>query len=116
MKCSETTRNRLTAIARFPPLAAPHAEATPMTLLPALQIDSLHVVPWPDDVIDALGHDPRSNYAEMFWLGTLGPSTTWLLRRMVAGLDSQPDGYELSLSETATCLGLGNKGGRHSPF
>src|SRR3954452_13223341 len=88
----------------------------PMTLLPALQIDSLHVVPWPDDVIDALGHDPRSNYVEMFWLGTLRPSTTWLLRRLVAGLDAEPDGYELSLSETATCLGLGNKGGRHSPF
>ena len=87
-----------------------------MTLLPALQLDSLHVVPWPDDVIDALGHDPRSNYVEMFWLGTLGPSTTWLLRRLVAGLDTSPEGYDLSLSETATCLGLGNKGGRHSPF
>jgi len=87
-----------------------------MTLLPALQVDSLHVVPWPDDVIDALGHDPRSNYVEMFWLGTLGPSTTWLLRRLVAGLDTAPEGYDISLSETATCLGLGSKGGRHSPF
>src|SRR5205809_3125197 len=107
MKCSE---NHSSNTSPLPPLAAPYAEAPPMSLLPALQIDSLHVVPWPDDVIDALGPDPRSNYVEMFWLGTLGPSTTWLLRRMVAGFDSQPDGYELSLSETATCLGLGNKG------
>src|SRR5256885_7588674 len=87
-----------------------------MSLLSAIESDLLTVVPWPDDVIDALGHDPRSNYVEMFWLGTLGPSTTWLLRRMVAGLDTSPDGYQLSLSETATALGLGNKGGRHSPF
>ena len=87
-----------------------------MSLLPVLETDRLTVVPWPDDVIDALGHDPRSNYVETYWLGTLGPSTTWLMRRLVSGLDTSPDGYELSLSETATALGLGNKGGRHSPF
>jgi hypothetical protein len=34
------------------------------------------VVPLPDDVIDALGHDPRSHYVETYWLGTLGPPTT----------------------------------------
>ena len=56
-----------------------------MSLLPALETDTLTVVPWPDDVIDALGHDPRSHYVEAYWLGTLGPSTTWLLRRLVAG-------------------------------
>src|SRR5438477_9798308 len=87
-----------------------------MSLLSAIESDLLTVVPWPDDVIDALGHDPRSNYVETYWLGTLGPSTTWLLRRLVAGLDTAPNGYDLSLSETATALGLGNKGGRHSPF
>ena len=92
-------------------------EARPdMSLLSAIESDLLTVVPWPDDVIDALGHDPRSNYVETYWLGTLGPSTTWLLRRLVAGLDTEPNGYDLSLSETATALGLGNKGGRHSPF
>jgi hypothetical protein len=36
----------------------------------------LPVRPWPDPVIDALGHDPRSAYVERFWLGILGPSTT----------------------------------------
>lgn len=77
---------------------------------------SLTVVPWPDEVIDALGHDPRSAYVETFWLGILGPSTTWLLRRLVAGLDYHPDGFELPLAETARALGLGDKGGRNSPF
>ena len=84
---------------------------------PVLPItDTLTIRPWPDPVIDALGHDPRSTYVETFWLGVLGPSTTWLLRHFAAGLDLQPDGFELSLPETARRLGLGEKGGRHSPF
>jgi len=67
-------------------------------------------------VIDSLGHDPRSHYVETYWLGILGPSTTWLLRRLVAGLEVNTDGFELDLADTARCLGLGDKGGRHSPF
>jgi hypothetical protein len=67
-------------------------------------------------VIDALGHDPRSAYVERFWLGILGPSTTWLIRRLAAGLDASPEGFELDLAATAQALGLGGKGGRHSPF
>jgi len=78
--------------------------------------DLLAVRPWPDDVIDALGHDPRSTYVETYWLGILGPSTTWLLRRLVARLEGHPSGFDLELAETARCLGLGHKGGRHSPF
>jgi hypothetical protein len=87
-----------------------------MSSLPAFPTETLLIQPWPDAVIDLLGHDPRSHYVETYWLGTLGPSTTWLLRRLVAGLDTAPDGYQLPLAETATSLGLGSKGGRHSPF
>lgn len=76
----------------------------------------LRVVPWPDPVIDKLGFDPRSHYVEAYWLSTLGPSTTWLLRRLAHGLDESPDGFELDLSECAREIGLGDKGGRHSPF
>ena len=36
---------------------------------------TLTIKPWPDPVIDTLGHDPRSRYAETFWLPTLGPPT-----------------------------------------
>jgi hypothetical protein len=78
--------------------------------------ERLSIRPWPDDVIDALGHDPRSTYVERFWLGILGPSTTWLLRRLAAGLEANPAGFDLPLAETARALGLGDKGGRHSPF
>jgi hypothetical protein len=82
----------------------------------ALAGHSLFIAPWVDDLIDSLGHDPRSHYVEQFWLGTLGPSTTWLLRRLAARFDVEPDGFDLALSDTARALGLGDKGGRHSPF
>jgi len=84
--------------------------------IPDLTGPTLTVTPWPDPVIDALGHDPRSTYVEHFWLGILGPSTTWLVRRLAAGLDHHPDGFALDLPATASSLGLGTKGGRHSPF
>jgi hypothetical protein len=78
--------------------------------------ETVLIRPWIDDVVDALGFDPRSTYAEKFWLGILGPSTSWLIRRMVAGLEDQPEGYEMRLAETARSLGLGERGGKHSPF
>ena len=78
--------------------------------------ESLTVRPWADEVIDRLGFDPRSSYVERFWLAILGPSTTWLLRRLAAGFDSWPEGFELDLEETARSLGLGVKGGPQSAF
>jgi hypothetical protein len=84
--------------------------------LPEVSTAALTIVPWPDVVIDALGHDPRSPYVESYWLAVLGPSTTWLLRRLASRLEAEPDGFSLDLAETARSLGLGAKGGRHSPF
>ena len=69
----------------------------------------LHIRPWSDDVVDKLGFDPRSSYVEDFWLPTLGPSTTWLLRRQLpihaapwalgsppaSGVDDGRDAYTL---------------------
>lgn len=89
-----------------------------VSLLPAdiPSATTLPVRPWPDGVIDALGHDPRSAYVERFWLGILGPSTTWLVRLLANRLDASPEGFDLDLASTAQALGLGSKGGRHSPF
>ena len=85
-------------------------------LPPVAVAGNVLIVPWPDVVIDALGHDPRSPYVETYWLAVLGPSTTWLLRRLAFRLEAEPDGFSLDLAETARSLGLGAKGGRHSPF
>jgi len=87
-----------------------------MPTLPNFTSDHLTVRPWHDEVIDRLGFDPRSPYVERFWLGILGPSTTWLLRRLASSFDAEPDGFELPLADTARALGLGDRGGRHSPF
>jgi len=83
--------------------------------LPDTTLETLTIKPWPDPVIDQVGHDPRSAYVERFWLAVLGPSTTWLLRRMAAGLEQAPAGFDLPLADTARALGLGGDG-RHSPF
>jgi hypothetical protein len=77
---------------------------------------TLAVRPWVDELIDTLGFDPRSSYVERFWLPILGPSTTWLLRRVSTAFDRAPEGFQLPLADTARELGLGDKGGRHSPF
>jgi hypothetical protein len=76
---------------------------------------SLLVVPWPDlGLVD--GVDPRSLYAETFWLPVLGPSTLLLQRRLVAGLERQPDGYPLEPAEVSLALGLGPSESRSAPF
>jgi hypothetical protein len=77
---------------------------------------TLLVVPWHDEVIDALGHDPRSYYVERFWLPVLGPSTIFLLRLLASALEAAPEGSELDLAETARRLGLGERSGRHAPI
>lgn len=76
----------------------------------------LVVRPWIDPVVDDDGHDARSRYVELFWLGVLGPTATWLIRRLVAGFEDSPSGYELDLDETARAMGLSYRPGRASPF
>ncbi|HEY5026402.1 MAG TPA: hypothetical protein VII76_15605 [Acidimicrobiales bacterium] len=78
--------------------------------------ECIRIVGWPDPVIDRLGYDPRSLYVETFWLGIIGPTCTWLMRRFAAGLDDDPAGFDLDLADTARALGLGDRAGRQSPF
>ncbi len=87
-----------------------------MSVPPTFPVPHLAVRVWPDPVIDTVGHDVRSPYVERFWLGVLGPSATWLLRRLVRGLEDHPDGFDLDLATAASEIGLGNRSGRHSPF
>jgi len=77
---------------------------------------ALAVRPWPDSVLDQVGHDPRSPYVERFWLGVLGPSSVVFLRKLATELEANPAGFDLPLVETARTLGLGMRGGRNSPF
>ena len=70
---------------RFPRLhtcTRPEAPMSIVTLELPLSEPTLVVVPWHDDVIDRVGYNPRSTYVEFFWLNVLGPTTTWLVRRI----------------------------------
>jgi hypothetical protein len=80
-----------------------------MDIIPITPPARLHVQPWPDPVIEALGHDPRSTYVEQYWLPILGPSATWLLRRFAAGFDRQPEGFDVPTVDLALSLGLGDR-------
>jgi len=77
---------------------------------------TLRVVPWLDPIADPHGVHPCSRYVELYWLGIIGPSTTWLLRRLTYGLEVHRDGFDLNLSDTARSLGLGERMGKNSPF
>jgi hypothetical protein len=74
------------------------------------------VTPWSDPVLDVLGHDPRSWYAETFWLPTLGPTALLLLRHLADRFELQPEGCTLPLADTSAALGLGTRMGASSPL
>jgi len=71
---------------------------------------------WNDPTVEAIGHDPRSRYVETYWLGVLGPTASWVLRRWTDALDTNPDGIEIDLTELAREMGLSYTVGRSSPF
>ena len=87
---------------------------TTSPLLP--QDGSVRIVPWPDALADSAGHPVRSEYVENYWLGILGPTATWLLRRVTDALTTSGGGAELDLREVAGSLGLAYHPGRPNPF
>lgn len=105
------------------PVASRDAAPSPTTTTDALGVITeaaapavVRVVAWRDPVVDVLGVDPRSYYVEQFWLPVIGPTCTWLLRRIVARLEHEEVGFSLDLDETARSLGLGGRQGRNGPF
>jgi hypothetical protein len=77
---------------------------------------AIRVKPWPDPVLDVLGHDPRSWYAETFWLPTLGPTALLLMRHLADRFEHDPTGVDLPIADTAAALGLGPRDGQNSPL
>ena len=77
---------------------------------------TLTIVPWADPLTDSLGYDPRSLYAETFWLPTLGPTSLLLLRHLATRFDHSPDGIELRVADASAALGVGNRDGTSSPI
>ena len=88
---------------------------TTTTVHPATIVDAdvLKLIAWTDERLDPFGHDPRSAYVEQFWLGTLGPTTTWFLRHCAHLLEGS-DTATVDLREAASTLGVGHSGGVRS--
>ena len=84
----------------------------PTTLIPSPAM----IRPWIDPIVDERGHDPRSAYVERYWLGVIGPTATWIMRRFAAGFDAEPTGFSLDLEHTASTMGLTFSKGHNSPF
>ena len=79
--------------------------------------DSSAITPWPDPVLDVLGHDPRSWYAETFWLPTLGPTALLLMRHLADRFERRTRAAStLPVADTAAALGLGPRDGEQSPL
>lgn len=77
----------------------------------------LWVEPWNDLCPDAdRGHHPRSPYVELFWLGVLGPSSTWLIRRLALRLEEAPGGVLVNTAEIAGEIGLGGRQALQTAF
>jgi len=84
-----------------------------------ITIDDAQVVLrwWTDPVVDRRGHDPHSRYVERFWLGVLGPSATWLLRRFSDELSRHTaSAVRVDLTAIARSMGMTYSPGRSSPF
>lgn len=78
-----------------------------MKSIPALfGSPTLLVSPWTSDDTQPHPYSARSDYVEWFWLPVLGPSTTWLLRRIDASFDEFPSGFMLDAHATARALGI----------
>ncbi len=113
---TEAPGTRTTGAVRAGSLRPAAVRRTGPTLTDRSDVPALRVVPWVDPVADPHGLHPCSRYVELYWLGVIGPSTTWLLRRLSYGLEIHRHGFDLDMPETARALGLGDRMGKNSPF
>jgi hypothetical protein len=87
-----------------------------MQSTPSSTATTLKIVPWIDPIVDEKGFPVHDPYIEMFWLPVLGPTATWLYRRMVSGVLTEPSGFIVNMDELARGIGVAYTSGRHNPF
>jgi hypothetical protein len=74
----------------------------------------IELMPWIDPVVESRGFGPRSMYVEMCWLPVLGPTATWLYRRLGSWAEFNPEGLSVDLVDLSVSLGLGANLGRNA--
>ena len=98
--------------------AAHPTSAEPLQNAPSYPVTGPYltvITPW-EEFDPTRGHDPRGAYVETFWLGIIGPSAAWVMRRLSAELEERPEGYRIDLALVAATLGLSAVKGHTSPF
>jgi hypothetical protein len=76
--------------------------------------DPLRVVALRDPAVEAVGHEPRSRYVEVFYLGILGPAAVVAARHLAGRLEASPEGFAVPPAVLARQLGLGTGTGRNA--
>ncbi len=83
---------------------------------------SFAIGPWIDPTLEQYGYPVAGDYVETFWLSTLGPTSTWLLRRLVGVLEAADAASDLDASiridvcEIAGAIGVGSPVDRLTPL
>lgn len=75
---------------------------------------NMELRPLVDELVEAHGFGPRSHYVETCWLPILGPTATWLYRRLGTWAELEPEDSQVDLVDLALSLGLGEGIGRNS--
>jgi len=81
-----------------------------------LDADRYDVIAWDDPVVRRIGFAHDHPYLETHWLPVLGPTATWLLRRLAGELVARPEGLRVDASLLAASLGVARGGGRRGAF
>lgn len=81
-----------------------------------LDADRYDVIAWDDPVVRRIGFAHDHPYLETHWLPVLGPTATWLLRRLAGELVARPEGLCVDASLLAASLGVARGGGRRGAF
>lgn len=68
----------------------------------------VRVEPWVDPAVDGEGFPAGSAYVEALWLGVIGPTAAWTLRRLAALVTVRPAGATVDLGELGASLGVGS--------
>lgn len=76
--------------------------------------ETIRVTQWHDPLVEEFGFGPRHMYTECVWLPVLGPSASWLYRRLGSWALHSPDGLDVDLNQVSLSLGLGEGVGRNA--
>lgn len=87
----------------IPPAARQLSTNPPSPVFP----ETFELIPWVDPVVDTVGFPPHHPYIELLWLPVVGPSASWLYRRLGHIAAHRTDGTTVELGELAASVGIG---------